>query len=208
MKQVKILDITVDIHDGPIGISLSGGVDSSLLLYILMSNSDNPIHIFTCAVDNKNRSTIRSSTNVVNTLINKTNNYNVFHHFHYVKEVTTLEILFKQQLQFLKNQTINMLYTAITNNPPLDVQNDFKSLSTENEERHPLIQKDVYEKDILVYKPFVNINKKAIAKLYKELNLIEDLLPVTRSCESLELSEGHCGECWWCEERNWAFRVL
>lgn len=56
-----------------------------------------------------------------------------------------------------------------------------------------------------MYTPFHRIDKKVIAGMYEELNLLETLFPLTRSCENNNLLEGHCGECWWCEERLWAF---
>ena len=52
-----------------------------------------------------------------------------------------------------------------------------------------------------------NLPKKEIAKLYKILD-IENLYSMTRSCESLTVLDAHCGECWWCKERMWAFGKL
>lgn len=57
-------------------------------------------------------------------------------------------------------------------------------------------------------RPFFNMNKKDIAKMYEDEGLMDTLWPVTRSCESETMSEGHCGECWWCQERLWAFGKL
>lgn len=60
--------------------------------------------------------------------------------------------------------------------------------------------------------PFYKITKKELAEIYKEKGLTDTLYPFTRSCESLdkELWESleHCGKCWWCEERLWAFGRL
>jgi len=56
--------------------------------------------------------------------------------------------------------------------------------------------------------------------MYKELNLLDSLFPITRSCEydiywqtnSEEWKKdvpdpgiGHCNKCWWCKERKWGF---
>ena len=60
-------------------------------------------------------------------------------------------------------------------------------------------------------KKHINIIKDTIglptAKIYQELDLMETLFPVTRSCEVTDKIEyyGHCGKCWWCEERHWGF---
>ena len=60
--------------------------------------------------------------------------------------------------------------------------------------------------------PFFVINKKWEAEVYKDLNLLDTLFPLTRSCEGSDYETGnytfHCGKCWWCEERMWAFGRL
>jgi len=205
MNKIEIAGVSIDIHEGPLGISFSGGVDSSLLLYILMKHSVGPIHIFTCVADNKHRSSMLSSTSVLTKILDSTKNYNIFHHLHFVNSIENLEHLFEPQIDFIDRNVINILYTGITKNPPLDIQRNFQSISTENNHRHPAIHHNTYEKDFPIYKPFVNFNKKTIAKMYKELGLDISLLPYTRSCESPTDSQGHCGKCWWCEERIWAF---
>jgi 7-cyano-7-deazaguanine synthase in queuosine biosynthesis len=208
MIQINISDVIIDIYDGPIGISCSGGADSSLLLYILMKYASGPIHVFTCSLDSKNRSTLINAPRVLSKIIDLTGNYNVYHHFHFVKDGKTIKELFEQQTQFIKNKTINWLYTGITSNPPFNVQKNFTEISQENHERNPLIQRPVYHQYYPIHTPFTNINKETIAKMYTELNLIDSLFPVTRSCESVTLTEGHCGECWWCQERMWGFNRL
>ena len=59
--------------------------------------------------------------------------------------------------------------------------------------------------------PFVQHHKGHIADLYKEYDLVNTLLPLTRSCEGWDyMTNGfteECGECWWCMERDWAFNV-
>jgi 7-cyano-7-deazaguanine synthase in queuosine biosynthesis len=44
--------------------------------------------------------------------------------------------------------------------------------------------------------------------IYKILNLETELFPITRSCENDDHIESHCGKCWWCQERIWAFGRL
>lgn len=208
MIQINISDVIIDIHDGPIGISFSGGADSSLLLYILMKHAPGPIHVFTCSLDSKNRSTLINAPRVLSKIIDLTGNYNVYHHFHFVKDGKTIKELFEQQTQFIKNKTINWLYTGITSNPPFNVQKIFTEISQENHERHPLIQRPVYHQSYPIHTPFTNVNKQIIAKMYTELGIMDSLFTVTRSCESVTLTEGHCGECWWCQERMWGFNRL
>ncbi len=202
MKIFKVVNNMIHIHDGPVGVSCSGGADSSLLLFILMKYSQDPIHIFTCASKLKNYTAAATTTKVIDECIKITGNNNIFHHIHYVDE-QTLDNLFYQD-QFVN---IQVLYTAITKNPPDEITNGFKNTSAEIE-RHPGTIRPLYSLNKKVYMPFANIDKKEISWMYKELQLLDNLFPLTRSCESFTLTKGHCGECWWCEEREWAFGKL
>lgn len=202
MKIIKIANTIIHIHDGPIGISASGGADSSVLLYILMKYSTGPVHIFTCSSKFKNYSSASTSTQVIDQCIQLTDNNNIIHHTHYVDEQTIENLFYETQFDY-----INCLYTAITKNPCQEVTDSFKNRVTEFE-RDPRSIKPLYSLDNKIYMPFSNIDKKEIYNIYKELNLLDTLFPLTRSCESLTLRKGHCGECWWCEERLWGFGKL
>jgi len=203
MKIIKISKTIIHFHQGPIGISCSGGVDSSVLLYILMKYVKDPIHIFTCASKLKNYTTVKSSTEVIRKCIELTNNNNVTHHIRYVDEQTFENLFYPQQYSL-----INVMYTGVTLNPPEAVTDNFKEKSAEDE-RNPGTIKSFYKQTSkLTYMPFANIDKKEIYNIYKELDLLQSLYPLTRSCEDLNLLEGHCGQCWWCEERLWAFNKL
>ena len=106
---------------------------------------------------------------------------------------------------------IDILYSGITCNPP---END-KTIS-KNKERtrdesseRPL---ETWSGFAHYINPFFKINKKDIKKLYDENGLTHTLFPITRSCEGSDYQTGnytyHCGKCWWCEERLWAFGFL
>lgn len=63
--------------------------------------------------------------------------------------------------------------------------------------------------DDYIYTPVMNIDKKEIAEIYQEYNLTETLFPLTRSCTKVTTNfDTHCGECWWCHERKWGFGRL
>ena len=74
----------------------------------------------------------------------------------------------------------------------------------------PQCMPDEYKDDcsIQAYWNYYIHGKKDIANLYIEHNLLEKLFPITTSCESLDNVTEHCGECWWCKERQWAFNRL
>ena len=205
MKRINLSNDTfVDIPDGPIGISCSGGVDSSLLLYILMANCTDTIHIFTLSNDRKGRANAVIVPKVIERCIQLTGNLNVIQHSYYAADQIE-NTLFDVPREYLKNKTISCIFFAITANPPADVV--FAAQGSEQSNRDPLTIKKEIEYDGFLYQPFVNKDKKTIADIYKQLNLMETLFPVTRSCEQIGKLEyyDHCGKCWWCEERQWGF---
>jgi len=68
-------------------------------------------------------------------------------------------------------------------------------------------------RNTVLYEPFANMDKTHISQLYQEHNLIDKLLPLTRSCESgtsagFYLGEQHCGKCLFCVERELVFGRL
>lgn len=205
MITIQLADnTTIKIPNGPIGISCSGGTDSSLLLYILMANCVDTIHIFTLSNNLKGRANAVIVPRVIERCIQLTSNTNVIHHSWYSAEQTK-ELLFEPQHEAIKNGTIKNLFYAVTANPPKDVT--FRSGNGEQDLRDPELVKDEVAYDGHFFMPFANKNKKTIAKIYQDLNLMDSLFPVTRSCEAMGKIEyyEHCGQCWWCEERQWGF---
>ena len=210
--------VNLDIYEGPIGVSCSGGADSSILLYHLMREVEQKIYICTTGNNQRNRYNVTGASRVVEKLIQLTGNSNIEHHISYC-EVQTSEELFPKLSTYFKNNTVNIFYTGITSNPPIEVTDKFKLKITEHDRSEK-------KKDLLIqipnvglaYTPWANVDKRKIAEMYKEANLLEELFPLTRSCEYDPTSSffdviedprmGHCGSCWWCEERQWAFGRL
>lgn len=61
------------------------------------------------------------------------------------------------------------------------------------------------------FRPLMNLDKKGVAELYRNLGVEEEIYPITRSCEAnrdTSRIEHQCGECWQCRERKWAFGYL
>ena len=208
MKTIKIqLNETllpIYLWPGSIGISVSGGADSAILLYILLKYTTRPIHVFTASLKVKNNSAPRSAFTVIEKCIELTGNSNVYHHIHFIDDMDNRGSLFNGPNYFLKNKLVDVVYTAETIFPSI---NEFKKFKNQDyfifNQRDPKNKKPVLSKKF--YSPFIQINKKQIRELYEYYNLLDTLYPVTRSCESVHLTTGHCGECLWCEERLWAF---
>jgi 7-cyano-7-deazaguanine synthase in queuosine biosynthesis len=209
--EIIINDVNIPLFEGKVGLSMSGGADSSLLLYILLSNKKETLEVFTLASDLKGRTSAKIAANVIDNCIELTGNNNVNHHVVYVDEQND-EKLFRLPLEMLAENKINMMYTAVTANPPKEIADNFftPNENTEQNFRDPLIFRNIIINDSWCC-PFFNIDKTKIAEMYKSLGLMDTLFPLTRSCELENPPSnflGHCDNCWWCKERFWGFKRL
>lgn len=181
----------------------SGGADSSLLLYYLLK-SGKPVDVYTTVKNEtaaKNSYTIRE---VVLKCMELTNNYQVTQIIHYSPEKDEKSLL-KNSVKYFNNKMIDQLYTGITANPPIDAIGFY---SGQEEIRDPNVTRSVVVNPYVIT-PFTNYDKKWIAARYEEEGLMNTLFPVTNSCEAWTMNFNqigiHCGECWWCKEREWGF---
>ena len=165
-----------------------------------MSNLKSVVHVYTMANKKKERWNSKVALEVIGKCIDLTNNNNVIHHSYFAQE-QTFDSLFGGSKQFLND--LDIMYTGATSLPPDEDLKYFSNTTPLYDKRNPNIKRPVYNDKY--YIPFFNYNKKDISELYKLLNVTDSLFPYTRSCESLTQFTGHCGECWWCEERKWAF---
>ena len=197
----------IPIKQGPVGVLVSGGADSAMLLYLLMKYHADQIYIFTLASSLKNNVNAKHTIDVISKCSELTGNENFEHIMSYCYTQTPNE-LFRKTSEYLKNGTVNWVYTGVTKNPPKSVTREFHDETTESQERDPNVERPVILEDKKYITPFTNIDKKGLADLYKQHNLTDTLFPLTRSCESLEYLTEHCETCWWCEERKWGFGSL
>ena len=208
MKTIQINNLDFDIHDGPVGIAHSGGADSAIMLYILMLHCSGPIHVYTLANKFKQRSNPRVAYNVICKLLDIFNRQDVYHHTFFT-ERQTFETLFQPLTNVTISGQVNIMYTAGTALPP---DEDLKKFSSDNglyDKRNPNVVKPVYNGfNKKFYSPWWNVDKKFVKQVYDLFDMTDVLFPITRSCEAPNLTEGHCGTCWWCEERLWAFNKL
>lgn len=211
MKTIQINNLDFNIHDGSIGIAHSGGADSAIMLYILMKYAEGPINVYTCANRLKHRQNPVIALRVIGTLIDLVGRNDIYHHTHFT-EKQTFDTLFAPLTKIIEKGDINILYAAGTALPPDEVLQNKSVFSSDNglyKERNPNDIRPVYlGKTKQIYGPWWNKNKLFVRQVYDELGMTDLLFPITRSCEDKELIEGHCGKCWWCEERKWAFGKL
>lgn len=205
----KVADVEFTLPVGPVGVLASGGADSSIVLYLLMKYSDQPIHILTLSNAKKNYTNSFIVPNIINWCIKKTGNNNIVYHNWFAEEQTQTS-LSTLPTKLLSNKTIKTLYIGDTCYPSDEINHAFAAngydVFQDKNDRNPNTVRPT--SIACFYYPFTNYNKKKIAQVYIKENVME-LFDLTRSCESFDLiNTGHCGKCWWCQERFWAFGKL
>lgn len=207
-----------------VGIWLSGGADSTLLCYMLAKHIiDNQLNTQIQALTVQKRpneyydvqqriATLLGAEHVfkepVVYTVDRWSNGDYHSTFHNVNMQNVIAGMF------------NYIYSGITQTPDKNVYDKlnwtpFPEIETiRNEDIKKLkVIAGVVEQDGETYefgelRPLFHVDKSVVAKLYKEYDLMETLFPYTKSCENRDVLDGHCGECWFCQERLWAFGKL
>jgi tRNA(Ile)-lysidine synthase TilS/MesJ len=232
-----------------IGIRLSGGIDSATLCHIVLHYFPH-IKILPITFYNALRpGAVKSVENVLRILKELNPNHQImkqeigtFDTTGYVRsnindgvKRNPKDIFQKQFIRELFDKysgRLNFVLTGETLNPPLEEQekllpgimNEFPK--DRNVPKAKLLHRYSYG-DVAKYEyaPFRNYNKKQISDIVKELGLINELFPVTETCETepskynsyiskafgIEYSaEGiePCQCCWPCREKYWAYGVF
>ncbi len=108
--------------------------------------------------------------------------------------------------QLYRDGIIDCHYVGITRNPPNEAM-DIIGWNGPADDRSPGESlRPTVNGTNTSFKPLINIDKKGVAELYDTLGVRDSLFPLTRSCEDFtDDFRHHCGECWFCKERNWGF---
>jgi len=227
-----IVEINIPEEYTKIGIKHSGGLDSTIVSYMLAlykrdERPDIELIPITCIQNTKPFQWVyanmsqRKITELTGIEFGK----------HYFRAVDTQHILVEQRellAYTYNNGIIDGHFYGITLNPPLDAFPDMsmrdldRDVCTDNQ-KHPLTELWEATDETRIktagcsWRPLVNIDKKGVCELYNKLGVLGELFPLTHSCENynehtmmqLDLSK-HCGLscCWWCQERLWGFGKL
>ena len=143
-----------------------------------------------------------------------------------VVQMSKVNSIDDQNNAFMKMLDRPLRVDGMTANPPIDVRMGFADRMAKH---HPTknfgpfeigrvqgeIRRDVHNKPELrynVYQPFLNVNKRFVAGVFKENNLMDDLYPITRSCVGSPSQTNNftkwCWQCFWCYEKDWAFNEV
>jgi hypothetical protein len=99
---------------------------------------------------------------------------------------------------------------GLTANPPVEDQIKYGFQHISEKRRNVSNANPIVDRTRrILYKPFINVDKKFIAELYKQYNLMDDIFPITQSCTGRENVTDYwtkpCKLCFWCHEKKWAF---
>ncbi len=197
-------------------ICCSGGADSTMALYLLnlyfqeTKRVDTEIIIVTatCIFGAVPANAIYAQTIVHKIMEFFPDNLINYHHIFYKGEIENIEVVFKDAELKILGDSANPKFLS------KKYINDLTFISHRHEDRDYDEIKDCWDTESIMrrqqYRPFWCVDKKFIADMYDHFELRESLLPLTWSCtvEGTEHNENytkHCGFCWWCKERDWAF---
>jgi hypothetical protein len=229
-------DISIGFYKkGPVGIGVSGGADSAILLYILMCNIHEHIHIYNMMGELRRPALEKHFDAVVKTCSLLSNNKNYTVHKNYVTPDESAEFYINMLTSALDKKEVDIIYLGLTKFPPKEEyltwpvtqqpewHNEFRSeqekrklfgfeIELENTDDFATVPLTIDGRSVKkltlderAYIPLFNHNKKDVASLYRLLQVEKELLPVTRSCENDHHTMSHCKQCWWCYERKWGF---
>jgi len=202
-KQVKTL-----------GIWCSGGADSTALLYLLckeVMRSTTDIKIQPMSVRRQRPWNPVKATHVINKITEILNFKNMLPHLIYYPDLKDEHQTEWQEFQDRNKQNEetgvwDVLYDGITSNPP---EGAMPYDTDQKDRRDSNVTHELITTDGVYHRPFFNTDKKFVADIYKQENLMSNLFPLTWSCEgTFEQTNGYltpCEDCWWCHERYWAF---
>ena len=219
------IEIDISTEYTKIGIKASGGLDSTILSYMLAlykrdERPDIDIIPITLIESTKPFQFMYSSMSL-NKISGLTGITFGTHYFNMVHTHLISEGQDDLLMKLYDNDILDCHYYGVTLNPPIDAfpnQNgaDPDRIPLPNGEKYPVAEANNAGRYIN-HQPFVNIDKRGIYELYTSLNVLDDLFPLTHSCEmihgeylmQLDVSK-HCGkdDCWWCQERLWGFGRL
>lgn len=205
-------------------LDISGGADSSLLLYMLIKylqdtkRTDVEVNLLTMAFDKKGRWTAKYANSIIDFVIDKTQTDYIKNHWVFYRKTPESTYIPQMEEHYIKSENITLLMNGRTANPPLgETVTNYKGESILLTETSPAPERNVngsakiyqYYSTLTIYRPFVNLHKKEIKDLYEKYDLLDSLFPLTRSCEGFDYETENytktCGRCWWCLERKWAF---
>jgi hypothetical protein len=200
-------------------VQVSGGLDSAILLYLFAKKLEqigSKVQIQPLSLEIPTKAKTLSTARAV---INKVRDLTKYAHLLPGLEVAMpmedalpphKDIFFKTVIRKLRESgEYDFEFNGNTKNPPQEVRETF---------RDDEFRQQVRDNRTTIYNspnsasPNAFVNKRGIIHIFRTEGILEELAPLTMSCDmDLEEIEARnlplpCGECWWCRERDWGFR--
>jgi 7-cyano-7-deazaguanine synthase in queuosine biosynthesis len=203
-----------------VGIRLSGGCDSAIIGYLLgkyVKEERPDISLVAISLDVQGKDyQINIAKKVMNFIENE---FDIKFKNHFTGLIEDQRISGKMQAdlcsRLLANNEIDCYFTGLTRNPPDEEMRKFAVDIFDIPAAESAIHRSHDGTKLTVdgnrYFPLINIDKKGVAELYQQFDLLDRLFPLTKSCEnfspeSMAAISVHCETlCWQCCERGWGF---
>jgi len=187
-----------------IALSLSGGIDSGLLLYYLI-RAGYDVTCYTFIRDSSPEIVSSSSKSIVNFITKTLQNKFVSEKPFKIKD--HIFVPFSGELITSKRQAMNETYINLIKSRAIDCVVSGTTqhfIDDTNNEADPLKSEDVLWSDINVpiYRPFINFNKNWIKENCDANDLTSEIANLSVSCIH---GSPPCKECLWCKEKYTAF---
>lgn len=205
------------VESGNLGLKLSGGVDSSLLLFLMAKEiSDNG---YNCSIfpttgykTDTGYNNKKEVDHIIQTVRGMFPNVTIHNSHELLFSMEIVMSTYDTKFDYSENMiptwidvnNIKYLFHGMTMNPPVEslVEGGIQERSANGSK---LIYAEVWNNKTLI-KPFFDKDKSFVAELYKEHDLLETIFPYTVSCiESNDDEPQPCKMCFWCQEKFWAF---
>jgi len=180
-----------------VGLFISGGLDSSLMLYLItkeIKEKNSNVEFITYTVEQHTKKTKQHVDDIIK-IVEELNGIKIknvavggqdYAHTDFEVMYGVLDALNREHFT---DKMIDMIYLAAT-----CVPDDLKNVAG--------VPKRHAQSFLKVSQPWGELSKDHIVK-YILQNDLTDLIKNTHSCTVL--GNKHCGECWNCKERIWAF---
>jgi len=230
--QKNLYDILLAHQFSKLGISLSGGLDSSILLYILcdlISANDQLLKtIKIIPITGTGETNIEVVENIINFVKNKFPKVIFENHefIHYTDNFFNKWKLFfvPKFYELSQSNKIDVIMAATTLNLPeeeLSKYNVKGKVDTSRNRNSMVDTREIFfrffkDSGYYYWSPLLLQDKKITKSFYDELELHDTLGKMTWSCvlvdknkikfdETKKIITEPCKECYWCIEKKWAF---
>ena len=219
-------EIELNLDHENIGIGMSGGMDSSILLWMLAHHIDKndldiTIYIWSCIHEEKPWQHHHAKKALA---FVKEEFPNVKFGEHMIRPTIAKDYIDNgTQLSWdlCKKYNVTALFNGVTTNPPDEIGEPVwrkrwprRAEARDYEHRQWWIDNrnasEIDNPDFphTEYLPFIHTDKRIVLAFYKKYGKLLDLGALTRSCEGWIEETNYftesCKGCWWCIEKEWA----